>query len=758
MKDVLNDIASCFLCATKEKFVGDYREAPTIKNYWHNITYLFFSFINARRLSEIKKTNLEDMVKIGIMPDYLLKLYYSDNAFLDDHLQKALELYYQGERSDGDFRQRLLNVQLDFSDNELSLYNDKVNRDSTGSYYTSTDLCAEVVRKIFENGVQKSHKIIDLSCGGGEFFVSVMDYLEKSHGVNRGESASWFYGVDIDPIALQICVTNILECARKKDWKIIVSHFFFGNPLVVCNATSNAEKKNELFSQGFLYAKELGMPDVFFETEYDVVVGNPPWEKIRFEERKFFRGISNRIASISRKNIRAQEIELMREQWPQVYNWRKSLFEEYKGLTSKKFKHCKIKDAVSGELNTYVLFTELAYNLLSKEGVLALIVKSTLVTAPAHSKLWVSLLKQNAVSGVFVFDNKKKIFNIDSRERFILFMASKQKKEGFHFAAGLTDAKMLRSVNTITLTMDNLISINPKTKTLPNVTRTEEIEFLKRVHREFKLFMEVHKACHFGRLIHLTAHASSIDVQEMEDNIPIYEGKFIEQYDGRFATFRGMGNAERYTNKATARKILLSKRGKKELPESRYYVKKELWERYQAQYGEKYSLCWRSLTSPTNKRTMIAMILPTSPTCQSIQMLQTNNSEELLLLLALFNSIPFDYLVRIKMPGLDLTQSVIRQIPVPDESAYSKHYKFNGINAPLKKHILSYAASLIKDEDRLSGLLCQVEDKIYNVCETDSFKKKMMIDIFYKNAYHLDDNTYEAILCSFPKYQEGHTS
>ncbi len=311
---------------------------------------------------------------------------------------------------------------------------------------------------------------------------------------------------------------------------------------------------------------------------------------------------------------------------------------------------------------------------------------------------------------------------------------------------------MLCIAKPIMLAAEDLSIINPFTRTIPNVSNNDEISFLKKAHNHFRLFSDVYPDCHFGRLIHLTAHAASIDKKASMDNVPIYEGKFIEQYDARYATFHGVPDSKKYVNKASAVKINAKKNGRKELPECRYFVHKELWDSYLHQYNKEYSLCWRSLTSPTNRRTMLAMILPTCPTCQSVQMLQTENEEDLVLLLALFNSIPFDYFVRIKMPGLDLTQSVIKQIPVPAEDDYKEVVKFNGKEATLKRHILSYTVSILQEESRLSGLVGRFEGDIYAVEGYEMSDKQKMIDLLFKEAYHLDDAAYKNILLTFPKY------
>ena len=145
-----------------------------------------------------------------------------------------------------------------------------------------------------------------------------------------------------------------------------------------------------------------------------------------------------------------------------------------------------------------------------------------------------------------------------------------------------------------------------------------------------------------------TLPAEHIITEPAETHIPIYEGKFIEQYDNRFSTFAGMNADERYQAKASARRQLGDGfMEPKPVPECRYFIEKNFWGSFLERYDQPYSLCWRSLTSPTNQRTMIASIMPTMPTCQSVQLLQTTRFDDLLLILALFNSKVFDYFVEL---------------------------------------------------------------------------------------------------------------
>ena len=759
MENKVQNIAELLLSAVKELFPGDYRNVQDIKEVWHNVQFAFFSFVNMQRLLG-DSADLGEMVSLGLVPDYLYEFINDAGSGVKDHIHNAVTTFFADKGTANDCRQELLNYELDFTKEDLTFFTDKVSRDNTGSYYTPCELAEETVRialadKLFEN--EKDYRIADFSCGGGDFFLAIMGYLKERYDIDTRTSVKWFYGVDIDPIALQICIVNLLQSAEPCDWKTVISHFTFGNPLVICNEDSSLAEKNRQFAIGRLYSFALGLPEMFFDASYDVIVGNPPWEKLRFEERKFFRGIDNEIASLSQKHERDQQVKKLKATWLQVYDLRNAVYDDYARLTATSYKHCRIKLAVSGELNTYALFSELAFNMLSDHGLLALIVKSTLVTAPVHQKLWSSFLMNQYVKSIYLFENKNKIFNIDSRERFAVFVATKDPCMPFTFSAGLTEIKQLHSADSITMTAEDIAIINPFTNTIPNVSNNDEVAFLKNAHRQFSLFSEIYPKCHFGRLVHLTAHAAFIDKEPSEENLPIYEGKFLEQYDARYTTFRGLPETKKYANKAASVKTAVLSNGKKELPESRFFVHKDLWESYLRQYDKAYSLCWRSLTSPTNRRTMLAMILPTCPTCQSIQMLQTESEEELVLMLALFNSIPFDYFVRIKMPGLDLTQSVIRQIPVPSDENYSEVIEISGRKESLKKHILSYAISIIKEEDLLSGLIDNLKARTYEVEGATIQEKKKMIDHLFQIAYHLDDHSYSRILLTFPKYQADQT-
>lgn len=572
---------------------------------------------------------------------------------------------------------------------------DKVSRDIAGAYYTSSDFSAQITYRALESYMDRKRRraidsdsfaccneyenitFLDYSCGCGEFLLAVIQYFDNHVlGYSRKKLATQLRGVDVNPIALMITIARIVSAVEAEDdenlLREVAKNFIVGNPLLHSDKIAPLEVRFDNFALNRLYAETEGINCLELEQQNLVVLGNPPWEKLRFEERAFFRPVCPAISAISQKNKREKEIKKLAVNWLELLEYYQLLQDDYASVKKEIPKHPLLKVSLVGELNTYAMFAELASRLTEKDGFAAIIVKSALVTSTCYSSCFRHFVNQGSLSEVFLFDNREKLFQIDSREKFCVLFFGGEHAGGIKVHYGLTKQEQILSSVPINVTSEELELINPETGLLPNVADSKEFSFLLRTHRSLSVFAKEFPKCHFGRLVHLTAHAEHISTKSEKTRVPIYEGKFIEQYDNRFSTFAGMSADERYQAKASARRQPGdSFVAPKLAPECRYFIDKKFWESFLDRYDQPYSLCWRSLTSPTNQRTMIASIIPSMPTCQSVQLLQTTPVEDLLMILALFNSKVFDFFVRLKMGGIDLTQSVVRQIPVPFREAWN---------------------------------------------------------------------------------------
>ena len=605
---------------------------------------------------------------------------------------------------------------------------DKVSRDIAGAYYTSSDFSAQITYRALESYMDRKRRraidsdsfaccneyenitFLDYSCGCGEFLLAVIQYFDNHVlGYSRKKLATQLRGVDVNPIALMITIARIVSAVEAEDdenlLREVAKNFIVGNPLLHSDKMAPLEVRFDNFALNRLYAETEGINCLELEQQNLVVLGNPPWEKLRFEEQAFFRPVCPAISAISQKNKREKEIKKLAVNWLELLEYYQLLQDDYASVKKEIPKHPLLKVSLVGELNTYAMFAELASRLTEKDGFAAIIVKSALVTSTCYSSCFRHFVNQGSLSEVFLFDNREKLFQIDSREKFCVLFFGGEHAGGIKVHYGLTKQEQILSSVPINVTSEELELINPETGLLPNVADSKEFSFLLRTHKSLSVFAKEFPKCHFGRLVHLTAHAEHISTKSEKTRVPIYEGKFIEQYDNRFSTFAGMSADERYQAKASARRQPGdSFVAPKPAPECRYFIDKKFWESFLDRYDQPYSLCWRSLTSPTNQRTMIASIIPSMPTCQSVQLLQTTPVEDLLMILALFNSKVFDFFVRLKMGGIDLTQSVVRQIPVPFREAWNSMVTLHGVDYTALDAVRALERLLYRNEPDLCGL------------------------------------------------------
>lgn len=556
--------------------------------------------------------------------------------------------------------QALLNQKIEQRNDSFIVNDNKSSRDDLGAYYTPLSFVDAIIgtgKKLPQN-----QSLADLSCGAGSFLVeSAKEYL-KNYGQtqeNKHFIATHFCGVDVDPIALLLTAFNLSKITNEPSSLLVL-----GNPLLHNQRSTNRERMDRAF-EGRFYSTDCGLPDSFFANRFDRIIGNPPWEKIRFEERKFFSSISPDISATPLKSERAAKILSLKSADPNLFALYQNTFSDYQRAKKLIKADPLFAKSSKGEANTYSLFTELSFHLLGEHGVSTLIVKSSLLKTSNNMPLVDFLGRNGHIQSIDSFVNRKKIFPIDSREEFAVLSVTQQKTKSIPLRFGLTTPGDLFVQQKDILTYEELLNLTGSIGILPNISDAKEISLLVGINSACPKFKSVFPDVKFGRLVHLTNHADHIVRNQKPSFLPVIEGKFFSSYDLRFSTFAGVPSEEAYKQKASSRKIPERNGKLKEWPVSRYFIDQAFWNRLSKNYSTDFILGWRSLSSPTNSVTMVSALLPFGPTCQSVQFLETNNHNDLLFLNGLFNSVIFDYLLKLRMPGLDLTQGVIKEMPVP---------------------------------------------------------------------------------------------
>lgn len=193
----------------------------------------------------------------------------------------------------GDVYEQLLSIET----SGLEVKSGKEYRNKLGSYYTPSEYAEEITRMTFVEYL-KNHsvsdltkaRIVDFSCGCGVFLLAALKQCEQI-GLDKDDiraSIHNIYACDVDPLALEIAKISILDYCKAADlYKEISVNFRHANFLIHTEIEASSKDRLMAAMCGYIYHETLAL-GVDFLQQYDIILGNPPWEKIRFEEKKFF--------------------------------------------------------------------------------------------------------------------------------------------------------------------------------------------------------------------------------------------------------------------------------------------------------------------------------------------------------------------------------------------------------------------------------------------------------------------------------------
>lgn len=460
----------------------------------------------------------------------------------------------------------------------------------------------------------------------------------------------------------------------------------------------------ELAGQHRFFHWHLGFPQVFqvdaessqeppgWGEGFDVVLGNPPWERMNFEEVPFFSVRSPEIAAL-RTSERRKRIRNLKESAPELHaEYRESLREAEVWVhfvkTSGRFPHSS-----TSRPNTYIVFLSTALDIANPKGTIGMVVPSGLALDDTGRRLFSHLLEKKQLSSLFDFENRARLFpTVDSRFRFSLVTLSKagerEEPAVFVFMArsvGETKEESRR----VQFGNEDLETISPLTGLAPAVTSTHDLSLLLRAYsRSPALIVQERRglsgwgASDFLIMLISASHSDMYrEVDELDATkkdprsqsvisregvfAPVYEAKFIHQFDHRYATFVGLSVEER--RKGRARELEAWERDASDLPEPRYWIAaSEVDSLLQARdYDREWFAGYRDITNATNERTSIAAIIPRAGAAQPLNLFLPETAEHGAAWVAAMNSFAIDFVVRQRIGGTHLNITTARQLPIP---------------------------------------------------------------------------------------------
>lgn len=427
---------------------------------------------------------------------------------------------------------------------------------------------------------------------------------------------------------------------------------------------------------------------------FNCVLGNPPWERIKLQEKEFFAERAPEIADASSAVKRKRLIRELADEHPElaaeyVEAKRRAEGESHIVRNSGRYPLCG-----RGDVNTYTIFAELNRQVVAASGRVGCIVPTGIATDDTTKYFFQDAMESGALLSLIGFENEEFIFpGVHHATKFcLLTMAGAAHGGGkaeFAFFLRQT-ADYARMDRRFELTAEDVALINPNTRTCPIFRSRRDARITKRIYERIPVLLDESGGAEgnpwgvrLATMFHMTNDSGLFRTREqMEEQgfelsgnvfssgsnhyLPLYEAKMIYQFDHRFGTYEGQTQAQ--ANQGKLPELTDRQHADTELlPMPFYWVAaSELDARLADGWSREWFLGWRDISAAVNKRTLIASFLPRMAMGNKLPLaLADCDPCTLAGVLAAMNSFAADYVVRQKVGGSTLNFYLVRQFAIP---------------------------------------------------------------------------------------------
>ena len=429
---------------------------------------------------------------------------------------------------------------------------------------------------------------------------------------------------------------------------------------------------------------------------FDVIVGNPPWERVKLQEKEFFSQHAPAIATAPNAATRKRLITELKTSNPALRSAFETAVRNSEGTSTLLRNSGGFPLAGRGDVNTYAVFIELMANGLAPTGHVGAIVPTGIATGDTTKHLFRHLVDDSRLVSLYDFENSRPTFPAVHRSfKFCLLTltgtGNPASQADFAFFAqdpsDLDDTK--RRFN---LTSEDFAILNPNTRTGPIFRTIRDAEITKAIYRRLPVLVDENDpggnpwGISFRTMFHMASDSGLFHTkEELESRKLVLEGnRFISPtaalderddsdvhlplYEGKMATFFDHRAADVFKSEtAVSRQNQASYLSTEEKQDPTRQVRPLYWVnastvRERTPPGINWNLGFNDVTSSTNERTAVCTALPLVAVGHSEPIIHT--PQEPALLLVVMNSFVLDYVVRQKVGGNHLTFGVLKQLPV----------------------------------------------------------------------------------------------
>ncbi|MBI1902450.1 MAG: N-6 DNA methylase [Planctomycetia bacterium] len=645
----------------------------------------------------------------------------------------------------------------------------------------------------------RSIKVCDPACGSGAFLVQAYDLLEERYveAVEHlrpydGESIEKIYdgipdfiltdnlhGVDLSEQAVEITQLALWIRSTRRNQRLsdLSENIVCGNSLV---ADPGVHPRAMTWKESF--------PAVFDRpgSGFDCVIGNPPWERMKVQEREFFALAAPEIAGAVSAAERRKMVAKLKEGRPELF----ARYEQAQAAADKALTYARESGEFpltgKGDINTYMLFAELARHVVRPKGRVGLVLPSGVATDKTTREFFAALINSEALIALYDFENKAATFvDVHRSSKFcvLLFGGDQVQTSTVDFAFFAREMEDLADKRRhVTLSKKDIALLNPNTRTSPIFRSPRDAELTKAVYRRVSILIDHNRkeggnpwGIKFVTMFHQTNDAEVFHTPEklkkagfkLEGNcwikgkrtfLPLYEAKMLQAYDHRAASvIVQKGNWVRQGQTDETTPVAHANPEYVVLP--RWWVDEKEVDRVLRARRQRVYLAYKDVTSATNRRTMIAAFIPDVAAVNSAPLVLTGKGIPPRLaccLLANLNSIPLDYVARQKVGGVHLNYFIVEQLPIFSPDRYADRCPWDK-RQTLEKWISERVLKLSCTADDMRPLAeaADFDPPVHKWKDAERAELMAELDAAYFVLYGLSREDVEFVLTTFRGLDTG---
>jgi Eco57I restriction-modification methylase len=430
---------------------------------------------------------------------------------------------------------------------------------------------------------------------------------------------------------------------------------------------------------------------------FNCIIGNPPWEKVKLQEKEFFAAHGSKIRDLAGAK-RKKAITALITVDPALWREYQLALRQADGEGHVLRRSGRYRLSGRGDVNTYAVFAEDMRSIVASTGRIGCLVPSAIATDNTTKELFSDLLASRQIVSLFEFENEHFFPSTGQghMNRFcLLTLAGKKRPQPpaqFVFqATALTE--LLDPDRHFTLSSDDLSLLNPNTHTSPIFRTKRDAEITKAIYRRvpvliqkspernswlirlFTMFHMTNDSVLFRTADELRAKGAYLDGNVFrtpsEIWLPLYEAKMIFQYDHRYGDYSHTRDGKRAHILPEVEEKLHNDPSYS--PQPYYWVSEStIRAGNQGTWNHKWFIGWRGIgDARASARTLVSTIIPFAGVGNSFPLVLCNREPaRLSCFVANLNSFILDYVARFKVAGLNLNFFIIEQLPVLQQEAF----------------------------------------------------------------------------------------